>query len=163
MAQATKVYDFKSVGLQQDKFQENFIDTQLSTPVGILTPVSFAQYGGAGSVFAMSTDLQVQIADNLRNLLVTNHGERLMLTDFGANLRPLAFELTSNTGIDEALMRISSAVSKFMPFVELQEFEPKVEKAENGDIIQVAIRVGYSIPSIQVTGQQVKVVLVVTS
>ena len=163
MAQATKVYDFKSVGLQQDKFEENFLDTTSSTPIGILTPVSFAQYGGVGSVFAMSKDLQVQVADNLRNLLVTNHGERLMLTDFGANLRPLAFELTSEAGIGEALTRISSAVNKFMPFIELQEFEPNIEKSEAGDIIQVAIRVGYSIPSIEVTGQQVKVVLVVTS
>ena len=39
---------------------------------------------------------------NFRNMLMTNHGERLGRFDYGANLLPLAFELATEDGDEEA-------------------------------------------------------------
>jgi hypothetical protein len=84
-----------------------------------------------------------------------------MQTDFGANLKELAYEFTSEDVIGEALFRISKAVSKFMPFVSLDTFE--VSTNTEDDIIVNDILVGYSIPSIGAINQKVQISIVVAN
>ena len=114
-------------------------------------------------MFKMSVDLEDQIRDNLRNLISTNHGERLMLNDFGANLKELAYDLTSEDVISEALSRISIAVSKYMPFVELENLEVDIVRSDDGDSVLNKIKITYSVPSINIFEQCVEAVIVVTS
>ena len=87
---ARKVYSFKSVGLTNVETADQKTITGRNPPIGIKTPVQFADSDG---LFAMHTDVLKNIKDNFKNLLLTNHGERLGLYDFGANLRPLVFDL----------------------------------------------------------------------
>jgi|LWDU01.1.fsa_nt_gi phage baseplate assembly protein W len=159
MAQVKKTYDFNSVGMLQSTFQTNKVQTTPNVPIGILTPISFDKV--SSSMFLMSDSLAEQVRDNMRNLLNTNHGERLMQTDFGANLKELAYEFTSEDVIGEALFRISKAVSKFMPFVSLDTFE--VSTNTEDDIIVNDILVGYSIPSIGAINQKVQISIVVAN
>ena len=159
MAQVKKTYDFKSVGELQSEFSQREDDTVSNTPVGILTPISFDQ--SSSSMFLMSNNVKDQVRDNLRNLLITNHGERLMLTDFGANLKELAYDMTSEQVISEALVRISQAASKFMPFVSLDTFQ--VSSDVEQDSIVNTISVGYSIPALNVINQTVEVSIVVAN
>jgi len=161
MAQIKKKYDFKSVGELQTSFLEQVNNTKIEQPVGLLTPLSFESSGA--SMFRMSTKLEDQIRDNLRNLLNTNHGERLLLSDFGANLKDLAYDFSSEDIIQEALVRISSAVSKFMPFVSLESFEPSVVKSSDGTSILNKIRISYSVPATGATNQIVEIAIVVKS
>lgn len=94
-------------------------------PLGPITPVRAGD--DAEGIFKMHRDIGAQIADNLRNLLLTNHGDRVMKFDFGANLKPLTFELTSQEDFDtQAMLRIKRAVGMWMPFVTLNDFESKV-------------------------------------
>tara|TARA_R100000008_G_scaffold18986_1_gene9733 strand:+ start:1826 stop:2305 length:480 start_codon:yes stop_codon:yes gene_type:complete len=159
MAQAKKIYDFKSVGNLQSKVQTMKEDTAVSLPIGILTPISFEQ--DEESMFKMSKRLVDQVRDNMKNLLSTNHGERLMLTDYGANLKELSYDMTSNDVIEEALARISAAVTKYLPYVSLETFETSA--TPEGDVIVNTIKVGYSIPSINATNQIVEVSIVVAN
>ena len=161
MAQIKKTYDFSSVGELQTSFLEQANNTAVELPIGILTPLSFD--ATSASMFRMSTALEVQIQDNLRNLLSTNHGERLLLQDFGANLGELAFDFSSEDIIQEALIRISTAVSKFMPFVSLQSFEPSVVKSNDGSSILNKIKIFYSVPAVAATNQVVEIAIVVKS
>ena len=161
MAQSKKSYSFKSVGQLQSSVDSQLAESVVKSPIGILTPVSFNQTGG--SLFNMSMNLEVQVQDNLRNLLSANHGERLLLGDFGANLKPLAYDLTSEDAISEALIRISTAVAKYMPFVSLNTFEPTVIKGPDDSSIINRIKVGYSVPAAGVSNQAVEVSIVVTS
>ena len=153
-----KSYSFKSVGQLQSSYEDQQINTLPSIPVGITTPVSF---GGAGQMFSMTFDVKQQIKDNLKNLILTNSGERLMLTAFGANLRPLVMELTNDDVASEAIRRISKTVAKYMPYVELDTFETKIQNSQNGNTVGVVIRVGYSIPSIGITNQFVETIIYV--
>lgn len=157
MSNNRKTYSFKAVGQLQNVFDDQQTQTVRRTPIGIKTPVRFDDTSNL--LFGMNYDISSQIKDNLKNLLLTNAGERLMLTDFGANLRPLAFELSNDDVASEAIRRISSTVSKYMPFIELDTFESRIENSENGDTVGVVIRVGYSVPSAGVVNQFVESII----
>ena len=160
MAQFKKTYDFKSVGQLDSSFQTQVDNTVPNLPIGILTPVSFDVTNG--SMFAMSTNIEDQIRDNLKNLLSTNRGERLLLEDFGADLKELAYDFTSEDVLTEAVARISVAVAKFMPFIELGTFEASVN-AGPADTIINTVKVIYSVPTLNVADQVAEVSIVVAS
>jgi phage baseplate assembly protein W len=129
-------------------------------PIGVKTPLELDR--NTNSLFKMHTDIRAQIADNLRNLILTNWGERLGLFDFGANLRPLVAEYTSKTSFDqEAALRINTAVSRWMPFLEMLEYEsyPDYENNEFTGIIRISVT--YAIPTLAVGSDLLEVVLAV--
>ena len=157
MSNNRKVYSFKSVGQTQEDFDSQQQKTIAVNPIGILTPVSFAQSGG--TLFSMSFDVKEQIRDNLKNLLLTNKGERLMLNDFGVNLLPLVTEYSNEDVVSSAISRISVAVQKYMPFLDLENFEIRNESSTNGTTIGIVVRVTYGVPAIGVTNQAVEAVI----
>ena len=120
MADARK-YDFSSVGETDVSYRQRESASVNATPVGIKTPLeSGLEKDG---LFKMHYSLEDTVSDNLRNLILTNHGERIFRHDYGANLREIAFELGTEEGDFEAINRIRTAASKYLPFVNLQTFE----------------------------------------
>ena len=101
-------------------------------PIGIKTPLERGSKQGE-SLFRMHFDITKQIEDNLKNLLMTQKGERLGFPDFGTQLK----EIYSNNTLDnEEIVNIASsevenAVKKFMPSIRLTEFySQKVDLSE---------------------------------
>ena len=157
--QNLKKYDFSSVGQTQEEFQKSLVDTTANIPVGIKTPMEVALEGSSGP-FKMRSDLGAQIKDNFRNMLSTNHGERLALYDFGANLQDLVFELGTETQDLKAINRIKKTTAKYMPFIQLNTFEPvKEEDISSNDLAFIGIRVTYSVPNLGLGNQAVEVIL----
>ena len=107
----------------------------------------------------MHTNIRKQISDNFRNLVNTNHGERLPLYNFGANLRDLASELGSEETDFEAMRRIKATASIYMPYIELKEFESFVLRKDNEHTAQIGIRVIYDVPSMNITGLGLETVI----
>ena len=126
-------------------------------PIGIATPMQLGE--GSDSIFKMHRNLERQIADNLRNLILTNHGERLGLYDFGANLLPISFSFSSPDWETEAMLRIKSAVGKYMPFVVLDSFEPEINNNADPALSDIAITVSYSVPTAGISNKAIKVFL----
>jgi len=121
---------FKDVGTQ-NSVANNIATTAAPIPYGIKTPLELDE-GNSVSIFKMHYSLLDQISDNLRNIILTNHGERLAMYDFGANLRPLLTDFSNKDNFDqEAMRRIKSTVGKYMPFVNLLGYESKVERTQN--------------------------------
>ena len=90
------------------------------TPIGIKTPL---RPGGNNGIFDGHFVLKDQVKDNLRNLMLTNWGERLGLYNFGANLRPLTTEIVGQDSFDaQATERSKGAVDRWMPYVSLDTF-----------------------------------------
>jgi len=151
---------FKNVGIRQ--FQpQNVLTTPASiTPIGIKTPV---QLGDAGEgILAMYTNIQDVVHDNLRNLLLTNHGERLVHYDLGANLRPLVTEFSSKEDFDaEAMIRINTAVAKWMPFITLVGFDSRPEFIDNRYTGRIVILVVYSVPQLGIVEKALELLLFV--
>ena len=154
-----KVYDFKSVGNTELDLQTQTEIIVPTTPIGIATPLQFGN--NSDGLFKMNYKVLDQIKDNFKNLLLTNHGERLGLFDFGANLRPLTFELGREDFDFVAVSRIRNAAQKYMPFLELQTFEPFTEHFDNREVAKVGFRIKYAIPSLNVFEQGIEVILYV--
>ena len=155
--QERKVYSFKSVGELESTRNQRTANRNPDVPIGIKTPMRLSSANFA--LFEMNTDLSAQIRDNFRNMIATNHGERLSIYDFGANLFPLAFELGSDDIDTQAIRRITATTEKYMPFISLETFEPFRENSDDGSLAKIGVRVTYSIPSLQVTNQIVEALI----
>lgn len=152
------IYSFKSSGKTQEQVIVEAIN-KATIPIGIRTPL---RLGDDGNIFAMNNALIDQINDNLRNLMMTNWGERLGLYDFGANLRPLVSEFTTQDDFDaQAIQRINQAVARWMPFVNLEEFESTIDHRENKNTAIIILTITYTVPSINSGKRTLQVTLYV--
>ena len=157
--QIAKKYDFSSVGQLEPDFQKTLVDPFENVPVGIKTPMELAVNGTSGP-FKMRMSVADQIKDNFRNMLSTNHGDRMVLYDFGANLESLCFELGTETSDHQAINRIRKTTEKYMPFIQLNTFEPiKQENIDSTGLAFIGILVIYSVPALNLNNQAVEVVL----
>jgi len=149
-------YSFKSVGKTQEQSQLEILKTT-KIPYGIKTPL---QLGTTEGILSMNYSLEDQFADNLRNLLLTNWGERLGIYKFGANLKPITTELVSQDDFDgEAILRIKSAVEKWMPFIDLEDFSSSIDRNENKNTATIKITISYNISALQVKNKRLQIVL----
>jgi len=153
--QTHKVYSFKSAG-STDRSVETQADKNQKPPIGIRTPLQISDSKG---IFSMHTDVGKLISDNLRNLIQTNHGERLGFYDFGANLRPLLFNLGSEDADTVAISRISKAIAKYMPFVSPENFQVFTDRFDNEEVAKVGIVITYTIPRINKNIRRLEVML----
>jgi phage baseplate assembly protein W len=151
-------FSFKSSGKTQEQQLVEAISKTV-VPIGIKTPL---QLGDQEGIFAMHTSLVDQVHDNLRNLLMTNWGEHLGIYDFGANLRPLVAEFATQDDFDaQAVERIGQAVSRWMPFVSLEDFLSEIDRTENKNTGVVRITVTYTVPALKTGKRALQVTLYV--
>jgi phage baseplate assembly protein W len=150
--------DFKSVGQTREKINES-LTTSASLPIGIKTPL---RLGGENGLLVMNYDLIDQFSDNLRNLLLTNWGERVGQYFFGANLRPLTSEFVSQDNFDAAaVVRIKNAVATWMPFIDLVDFVSTVDRNENKSTGIIKLEISYNVPLLNINHRKMQVILYV--
>lgn len=140
-------FKFKSTGRDITDILSEQAEVEESVkaiPVGIITPLRNSRDGNG--IFELSFSMIDQLTDNLRNLVQTNHGERLGRPDYGANLRPLSLEILGQSKFEnEAMNRISSSVSKYLPFINLKTMSVRRHRDLETDMPQAIIRLEYSI------------------
>lgn len=151
------VIDFKSVGERSSS--RRFQAVENTQPIGIKTPLR--EGTNDDGLFAMHFVLEDQIQDNLKNLLYTNHGERLGRFDFGANLRELSLEHGQDAFDSEAISRIQGAIDKYMPYVNPKTFESKPTANINKMIERVDIKITYDVLRLGITNKEIVVTIFV--
>jgi phage baseplate assembly protein W len=156
MPQNFKKYSFKSVGSTPKDIAE-LDEENPEIPFGFKTPLEFG-FSNDG-LLKMHDDLANQMADNFRNMLLTNRGERLGIYNFGANLRELVFELGSENADMEAMTRIMKATSNYMPYISLKEFMPHVNHEDNESLSNIAIQLIYDIPLLNSFNRSLQITL----
>lgn len=151
---------FKNVGIKGFKQEDVLNRNKTLVPIGIKTPVE--PDPSENGIFLMHTDIRNQIDDNLRNLILTNWGERLGNYYFGANLRPILVDFSHKEDFDqEAMLRINTAIAKFLPFVTPVAYESFIDRTENGSTGIVRLMLIYSINSLNITNAKMQVSLFV--
>jgi phage baseplate assembly protein W len=126
-------------------------------PIGIKTPVSL---GGNGNPYVMTTSVEDQIKDNMRNMILTNYGERIGLYDYGGNLRSILAEFATNTDVETSAMQsIMKTVEKYMPFISLDTFDMQNIPTDKNGQAKFQILINYSVPKIGASNQKVKIIL----
>lgn len=93
---------------------------------------------GANGYFESTTNVAIQIKSNLTNLLLTQKGERIMQPNFGCDIHRIIFEPMTDDGLAEVRATIESAISTWMPFVQLKDV--KITKNENANTVLVQIQ-----------------------
>ena len=78
-------------------------------------------YDSVDGPYELNKTLKDVVKQNLKNLVLTSPGERIMLPEFGAGIRRLLFEPITPTISSQAKEKISTQISKFMPFVEIEQ------------------------------------------
>ena len=140
---------FKSSGTRINDPVIARIQVPLS-PVGIRTPMELGS--DRSGILSMHFDPAEQIKDNLRNLLLTNRGERLGRADYGAGLRALVSEVTAGDLESRAILQIQDAVSKYMSYVSLENFSVTFDRANSPKGVAIVIfTIKYSIPRLSST------------
>jgi phage baseplate assembly protein W len=140
---------FKSVGKTSSQVKaEELAQTPAEIPVGIITPLRLGER--SEGIFKMHFSLADQIADNLRNLISTNWGERLGQYFFGANLQELTTEIVSQDAFEEeAMARIKATVERWMPYVNLIDFDSSIGNQFAKSTGKVRLTVTYTVAGVQ--------------
>lgn len=127
-------------------------------PVGIKTPVVISRK--IGGPFEMTDFSLDQIIDNFRNMLLVNHGERVPLYDFGANLRALLTERLTQIDYDEqAMLNIKATTEKYMSYITLNSFESAVLNTDQSGLSKIKIKVEFLIPRLTTAVKTVEIIL----
>lgn len=82
-------------------------------------PLSLDEQDG----YKMNKELVKAIQQNIKMLLLTVPGERVMDPDFGVGLKTFLFEFNDAGTYSAIRSRINEQISKYMPFVEIDELE----------------------------------------
>lgn len=118
-----------------------------SFPINIRTPLSFAP---AGAFVTNNTTIDA-VADNIRNLLNTNWGERPMQYYFGANLRAVLF--CNSADVEQQVTdHITSAVEKWLPGVAVIDITVTTQGADL-DYNACSVKVTFGLANTELTGQ----------
>ena len=108
---------------------ENNLNPDVS--VGLSFPLGFV----GSRFFNRTKTIEEQAQHNLRNLLLTNLGERPMQPEFGSRLLSVVFEFKDDALIEEV---INEAVEKWLPYITINELITSVD-ATNQNRLNVSI------------------------
>lgn len=103
--------------------------------IGITLPIR----DGNNGMFEQSTSTFQQIKSNFKNLILTKKGERLMQPDFGTDLHRILFENITNDTIDTARLTVVESVNRWMPFLEVINFQIKNPVNNNPHRIDITV------------------------
>ncbi len=94
--------------------------------VGITLPI---QRGNDG-YFAQSFRTFDQVRSNLKNLLLTKKGERILQPEFGSGLHDLLFNPATDKFEEDLETTINESVAKWLPYVIVEDINVDISKEQ---------------------------------
>lgn len=82
--------------------------------------------------YALNKDYIDLVKQNLKMLLLTAPGERILIPEFGVGLRNYLFENITVTTFNTIETRIKEQVKIYMPFIELSEINIREVQSSDG-------------------------------
>ena len=108
--------------------QKIVIDTEEfnNFAVGITLPI---QRGNDG-YFAQSFRTFDQVRSNLKNLLLTKKGERILQPEFGSGLHDLLFNPATEKFEEDLETTINESVAKWLPYIIVEDINVDISKEQ---------------------------------
>ncbi len=97
--------------------------------------------------YTMIKDLKTLLNQNLKMIVLTNPGERVMDPDFGVGINSYLFENFNNTIYTDIRNNVRDQVAKYLPVITIDSI---TFDGSNEDHNLLGISISYSIPSIGV-------------
>jgi phage baseplate assembly protein W len=113
------------------------IDRDDDIYVGIRFPLDHSPEG----FFYKTKTIREQVKSNIRNLLLTEKGERVFQPNFGSNLKSLLFEQITPISLENVENDIRESLSTWLPYVNVNDL---VVVQDNVDSNKVLTSLEYS-------------------
>lgn len=94
--------------------------------VGITLPIQ----RGSDGYFAQSFKTFDQVRSNLKNLLLTKRGERILQPEFGSGLHDLLFNPATEKFEEDLENTINDAIAKWLPYVIVEDINIDISKEQ---------------------------------
>lgn len=103
----------------------NVLDLKPNKAIGVKLPLN----NDNGGVFTLSYTTEDQAISNLKNLLLTRPGERLMQPRFGTPIYNVLFDNNTNDIIDKLRSGIETAIGFWLPYIVVSsiDIQPKLD------------------------------------
>tara|TARA_Y100000114_G_scaffold144191_1_gene152514 strand:- start:340 stop:708 length:369 start_codon:yes stop_codon:yes gene_type:complete len=95
--------------------------------------------------FTMIKDLKTLLNQNLKMIILTNPGERVMDPNFGVGINSYLFENFNNEIYNDIRNRVRDQVARYLPVITIDSI---TFDGNNEDQNLLGISISYSIPSI---------------
>lgn len=114
----------------------------MATGISAKLPLAYTKADGP---YLLTKDLTENTKQNLKNIILTNPGERVMDTDFGLGFSALLFQNANDDIMEDIKERLFIQVDKYLPFVQLINVVTEIR--EN----TAYLKVEYLIPSLSLS------------
>lgn len=104
-------------------------------------PVNLSEADG----FEEVQDLMTLTKQNLKMVLLTNAGERVMVPEFGVGLPQFLFEPFSTETYEKIMNKVHQQVALYMPAVEIVNFYIDDSEQDSG---RLSLRLVYAVPQL---------------
>ena len=115
--------------------------------LSVALPLAVNKTDGA---YALNKDITSLAAQNLKMVILTNPGERIMQPAFGAGIRQLLFEPATQATVDIVRARIQQQVSQYLPYINLIQLQVFVSENDASALI---ISLKYSVPTANIISE----------
>ena len=107
--------------------------------IGITLPIQIGN-----TAFNQSIKTAEQASSNIRNLLLTKKGERLMQPNFGSGLQELLFDFNDDTLAEKIEETINEAITNWLPYITVETINVEASDFDK-DTNTVKISIDFSI------------------
>jgi len=114
----------------------------MATGISVKLPFAYPKSDGP---YLLTKDLVENTKQNLKNLIFTIPGEKIMDSNFGVGLGAVLFENATPDVIEDLKERLFIQVEKYMPFIQIVDVKGRIE--ENTAYFSVQ----YAIPSLSIS------------
>jgi phage baseplate assembly protein W len=122
------------------QLQKKFIIDTEDKSVGVSLPFTLGNNG----FFAVTYTTKEQVKSNLKNLILTNRGERLMQPDFGCNLRQAIFEQIGPDTYDYIRSEIENSIQRWLPYIIVNDVNVTSDTTQK-DNNRISVRLDYTL------------------
>jgi len=125
----------------------------MSQGLSVALPLRTDSVDGAYTLHKSLKDMAEQ---NLKMVILTSPGERVMIPEFGVGIRNYLFEPNNDQTINTIRDRIREQVGKYLPYLKLMSlelFSPRISLQEGTDNTALIVKIKYSIPAANVISE----------
>jgi len=110
--------------------------------LAVKLPLMYSQENG----YMMIKNTLPMIKQNLKMLLLTNPGERVMIPSFGVGIQRYLFENFSETTYAQIRHKINEQTRIFMPYITIHNIEFQPKDIDSG---KLSLIIKYVVPSLK--------------
>ena len=119
----------------QDRNNNQFIGVDLS----------FSKSDGIDGWFKSTTTTLDAVKNNIKLLLLTERGERLMQPEIGLGLRKYLFENITSSTVNDMEAELSTTFESLMPFVSIDDVKIDIDKSDSMGKNTIGIEINFHI------------------